>query len=156
MKKMTMIQNNNTILTRLFSVITVTILITVMACSTDENQTVATFNNLVFEDEFDTDGVIDQTVWNFEIGDGTSQGIPGWGNNELQYYTDRSENITVENGMLLITARQEAFNGANYTSARIQTKGKLQQQYGRFEARIRLPYGQGTVSYTHLTLPTIA
>jgi len=143
MKKMTMIQNNNTILTRLFSVITVTILITVMACSTDENQTVATFNNLVFEDEFDTDGVIDQTVWNFEIGDGTSQGIPGWGNNELQYYTDRSENITVENGMLLITARQEAFNGANYTSARIQTKGKLQQQYGRFEARIRLPYGQG-------------
>ena len=112
-------------------------------CDTDETQTVATFSNLVMEDEFDKDGEIDTTIWNFDIGDGSAQGIPGWGNNELQYYTDRPENITVENGYLLITARQEAFEGAQYTSARIQTQGKFQQQYGRFEARIRLPYGQG-------------
>ncbi|MDJ0646272.1 MAG: glycoside hydrolase family 16 protein [Flavobacteriaceae bacterium] len=112
-------------------------------CETDETQTVATFNNLVAEDNFDVDGQIDTSFWNFDIGDGTDQGIPGWGNNELQYYTDRSENVTVENGFLLITAREEAFNGAQYTSARLQTKGKIQQQYGRFEARIRLPYGKG-------------
>ncbi|GGI56621.1 glycoside hydrolase family 16 protein [Winogradskyella haliclonae] len=114
-----------------------------LGCNTDETQTVATFDNLVLEDNFDIDGVIDTTIWNFDIGDGTAQGIPGWGNNELQYYTDRPDNATVENGFLLITAKEEAFNGAQYTSARLQTKNKFQQQYGRFEARIRLPYGQG-------------
>ncbi|ARV09402.1 glycosyl hydrolase family 16 [Winogradskyella sp. PC-19] len=114
-----------------------------VSCNTDETQTVATFSNLVFEDNFDKDGVIDTDIWNFDIGDGTAQGIPGWGNNELQYYTDRPENATVENGYLLITPRQEEFNGAQYTSARLQTKNNVQQQYGRFEARIRLPYGQG-------------
>lgn len=113
------------------------------SCNTDETQTVATFDNLVLEDNFDKDGVINTEIWNFDIGDGTAQGIPGWGNNELQYYTDRSDNATVENGFLLITAKQEDFNGAQYTSARLQTKNKFQQKYGRFEARIRLPYGQG-------------
>jgi len=115
----------------------------ILGCSTDETQTVATFNNLVFEDEFDIDGVLNTEVWNFDIGDGTAQGIPGWGNNELEYYTDRPENITVENGFLLITARQESFNGSQFTSARIQTEGKFEQQFGRFEARMRLPFGQG-------------
>ncbi|WP_299113580.1 glycoside hydrolase family 16 protein [uncultured Winogradskyella sp.] len=118
-------------------------LLALSSCNTDETQTVATFDNLVLEDDFNTDGVIDTTIWNFDIGDGTAQGIPGWGNNELQYYTDRPDNATVENGFLLITAKQEDFNGAQYTSARLQTKNKFQQQYGRFEARIRLPYGQG-------------
>lgn len=136
-------KKNNRIITSLFTALTLGILVTVMACSTDETQTVATFDNLVFEDNFDTDGFIDPNVWNFDIGDGTAQGIPGWGNNELQTYTDRPDNATVENGFLLITAKQEAFNGASYTSARLTTKGKIQQQYGRFEARIRLPYGQG-------------
>ncbi|WP_299219083.1 glycoside hydrolase family 16 protein [uncultured Aquimarina sp.] len=114
-----------------------------MGCGTDDTQTVATFNNLVAEDNFDVDGEIDTSFWNFDIGDGSEQGIPGWGNNELQFYTDRSENVTVENGFLLITAQEEDFNGAQYTSARLQTKGKIQQRYGRFEARIRLPFGQG-------------
>ncbi|RZN84829.1 MAG: glycoside hydrolase family 16 protein [Winogradskyella sp.] len=118
-------------------------LVSLSSCNTDEAQTVATFDNLVLEDNFNNDGTIDTTIWNFDIGDGTAQGIPGWGNNELQYYTDRSDNATVENGFLLITAKQEEFNGAQYTSARLQTKNKFQQQYGRFEARIRLPYGQG-------------
>ncbi|SHG66064.1 glycoside hydrolase family 16 protein [Winogradskyella jejuensis] len=118
-------------------------LATLTSCNTDETQTVATFDNLVLEDNFDVDGFIDTEIWNFDIGDGTAQGIPGWGNNELQYYTDRPDNAAVENGFLLITAKQEAFNGAQYTSARLQTKNKFQQLYGRFEARIRLPYGQG-------------
>lgn len=113
------------------------------SCNTDETQTVATFQNLVFEDNFDKDGELNTEVWNYDIGDGSAEGIPGWGNNELQFYTDRTENVSVENGYLLITARQESFNGASYTSARIQTKNKFQQKYGRFEARMRLPYGQG-------------
>jgi len=113
------------------------------SCSTDETQTVATFNNLIFEDEFDIDGELNTAVWNFDIGDGTAQGIPGWGNNELQYYTDRPSNITVENGFLLITAMREDFNGSQFTSARIQTEGKFEQRFGRFEARMRLPFGQG-------------
>jgi beta-glucanase (GH16 family) len=61
----------------------------------------------------------------------------------LQYYTDRTENVTVQNGVLLITARKESFNGSSYTSARLLTKGKFEQAYGRYEARIRVPYGQG-------------
>ena len=112
-------------------------------CDTDETQTVTTLDNLVLEDDFSTPGALDPGLWNYEIGNGAAQGIPGWGNNELQYYTDRPENVVVEDGMLKITARQEQFQGFGYTSARIQTKGKFQQQYGRFEARIKLPWGQG-------------
>ena len=114
-----------------------------LTCSPDDTQTVTTFKNLVLEENFDTDGAPDPNLWAFEIGDGSAQGIPGWGNNELQYYTDRSENVKVENGFLLITARQESYQGSNYTSGRLISKGLFQQQYGRFEARIRLPYGQG-------------
>ncbi|CAL2080422.1 glycoside hydrolase family 16 protein [Tenacibaculum sp. 190524A05c] len=110
-----------------------------VGCENSEDQTVATFSNLVLEDEFDTDGVIDSSVWTYDIGTGQN----GWGNNELQYYTDRPENVTVQNGVLIITARQEQFNGSGYTSARIKTEGLFEQAYGRFEARIRVPYGQG-------------
>ena len=110
-----------------------------ISCETDETQKVTNFTNLTFEDNFDTDGPIDAASWTAEIGTGEN----GWGNNELQYYTDRSENIKAEGGMLHITARQESFQGAAYTSARITTKGKVEQQYGRFEARIQLPWGRG-------------
>lgn len=109
------------------------------SCSTDETQTVATFTELVMEDNFDTDGSLNNGIWDYEIGTGEN----GWGNSELQYYTDRTENVTVQNGVLLITANKESFNGSSYTSARLVTKGKFEQKYGRFEARIRLPYGQG-------------
>ncbi len=113
-------------------------------CSTDETQNVVNFKEIVMQDEFDVNGPIDSSLWSYEIGngEGTDAGI-GWGNNELQYYTDRKENITVQNGVLLITAKKESYNGASYTSARIMSKGKFEQAYGRFEARIRLPYGQG-------------
>jgi beta-glucanase (GH16 family) len=121
----------------------VTSLLVVFGCSPDETQTVTTFNNIVMEDNFNTAGSLDALLWNFETGNGAEAGIPGWGNNELQYYTDRPENAIVENGMLKITARAESFQGASYTSARIQTKGKFKRKYGRFEARIQLPWGQG-------------
>ncbi len=109
------------------------------SCDTDETQTVANFTELVMSDEFDTDGAPNSSIWGFNIGTGEN----GWGNSELQYYTDRTENVTVQNGVLVITAKKEQFNGSSYTSARLLTKGKFEQTYGRFEARMWLPYGQG-------------
>ncbi len=110
-----------------------------MACEEDDQQTVANFTTLVMQDEFDTEGAPNSSIWTYDIG----TGVNGWGNNELQYYTDRTENVTVENGVLLITAQEEDFEGSAYTSARLLTKDLYEQQYGRFEARIRLPFGQG-------------
>jgi beta-glucanase (GH16 family) len=105
---------------------------------TDE-QKVVNFNTLVMKDEFDTPGTPSTTLWNYDIGTGQN----GWGNSELQFYTDRSKNVTVQNGYLIITALKESFNGSSYTSARLLTKGKFDQAYGRFETRMRLPWGQG-------------
>jgi beta-glucanase (GH16 family) len=109
------------------------------SCSTDEKQTVTTKNKLVMSDEFNVNGEPDSNLWSFNIGTGTN----GWGNNELQYYTSRPENIKVENGFLTITARREQYMGESYTSARILTKGKYDKKYGRMEARIKLPRGKG-------------
>jgi beta-glucanase (GH16 family) len=106
---------------------------------TDDTQKVVNFNRLVMQDEFDKSGAPDPNLWGFEIGRGQN----GWGNNELQFYTDRSKNVTVKDGMLVITAEKESFSGADYTSARLITKGKFEQAYGRFEARMKLPWGQG-------------
>jgi len=117
----------------------VVLFLALISCSTDETQTVATFSELTMADEFDVDGAPNSSIWNFNIGTGQN----GWGNNELQYYTDRPENVVVQNGVLIITAREESFSGSSYTSARLLTKGKFEQQYGRWEARIRLPYGKG-------------
>jgi beta-glucanase (GH16 family) len=96
--------------------------------------------NLVWNDEFD--GVqLDPETWFFETGDGSQYGIPGWGNNELQWYLPDSAELA--NGRLIITAREESRSGKNYTSARINTRDRLAFRYGRVEARIRLPGGQG-------------
>ncbi|WP_299520420.1 glycoside hydrolase family 16 protein [Winogradskyella sp.] len=113
------------------------------SCDLDETQEVATLTNIVMQDEFNVDGAPNPSMWTYDIGDGSDQGIPGWGNEELQYYTDRPENVVVENGMLVITAREESFENSSYTSARITTQNLFEQQYGRFEARIRLPLGKG-------------
>ncbi|SNR64162.1 Glycosyl hydrolases family 16 [Lutibacter agarilyticus] len=118
------------------------VILIISSCSNDETQTVTTFEKLVMADEFDTDGALNNEIWSYDIGNGSdTQAGAGWGNNELQYYTDRSENATVQNGVLIITAREEAYNGSQYTSARIVSK--VAQTYGRYEASIRLPYGQG-------------
>ncbi|ADN02324.1 family 16 glycosylhydrolase [Spirochaeta thermophila] len=99
---------------------------------------------LVWQEEFDGPS-IDTSIWNFEIGNGHAQGIPGWGNNELQYY--KQENAFIENGVLVIEAREEQvsdeYGTYDYTSARMTTKGKYEFQYGRVEIRAKLPYGQG-------------
>ncbi len=101
----------------------------------------------VWEDQFDVDGSPDPTKWTFDIGDGcdTSAGC-GWGNEEAQYYTDRSENARVAGGSLVIEARKEDFGGQGYTSARLKTEGLVDWTYGRFEARIKVPGGRGTWS----------
>lgn len=117
------------------------IVIPMIGCNTDDSQTIANFTELTKADEFDTEGAPNSDLWSFDIGTGPNG--DGWGNQELQYYTDRSQNVTVQNGFLLITARQESFEGSGYTSARLVTKDKFDQQYGRFEARMRLPYGKG-------------
>jgi beta-glucanase (GH16 family) len=109
------------------------------SCDTDETQQVVTFKNLVFAEEFDVDGAPDPNVWAFDIGTGQN----GWGNNELQFYTSRPENVIVQNGYLIITARKEQFQGSGYTSARLKTQNLFSQKYGRFEARMKLPLGRG-------------
>ena len=111
----------------------------VLGCDTDEKQTVVTKTQLVMSEEFNVDGAPDSNLWSYNIGTGNN----GWGNNELQYYTDRTQNIKVENGVLKITARREQYMGSSYTSARILTKGKFETKYGRIETRIKLPRGKG-------------
>ena len=88
----------------------------------------------LWHDEFD---FVDTTQWSFETG------ASGWGNNEWQYYTNRSENAFVQDGVLHIRANKEDYEGAQYTSARMTTKGKFSFTYGTIEARIALPTGNG-------------
>ncbi len=95
---------------------------------------------LVWADEFGGDQ-LNAAKWSYMIGDGTEYGIPGWGNNELQYY--REENVKVAGGLLTITAKKEAFGGRQYTSGRIRTKGKGDWTYARIEFSARMPVGGG-------------
>ncbi len=91
---------------------------------------------LVWEENFDGE-LLNTNDWNFELGDGCPH-LCGWGNNEKQTYT--SENARLEDGYLIITARKE---GDQYTSSRLTTKGKREFQYGKMEARLKLPKGSG-------------
>ena len=84
---------------------------------------------------------VDLSKWAFQTGDGSQYGIPGWGNNEAQYY--REENAFVEGGYLNIQLKNESFGGKGYTSARLWTNNIFSQTYGRFEASIKLPLGNG-------------
>lgn len=92
---------------------------------------------LVWNDEFDGDAINPEN-WTYDIGGW------GWGNGEAQYYTDRPENARVQNGLLVIEAKQEQFESSYYTSARLLTQGRQAFQYGRIEARIKVPVGIGT------------
>jgi len=102
--------------------------------------TATSFDTMVWSEEFNVNGAPDPTVWNYDLGTGNN----GWGNGESQYYTDRAENIIVEDGILKITARAESFNGSNYTSSRIQSHNNVKFQYGKVEIRAKLPTGGGT------------
>ena len=90
---------------------------------------------LVWSEEFNGTTLSDD--WTFDIGTGNS----GWGNNELQYYTD--ENFTLNNGILEITAKAETFNAQEYTSTRLKTQGLKSWEYGRIDVRAALPFGKG-------------
>lgn len=94
---------------------------------------------LVWADEFEKAGLPDSTKWAYDVGGW------GWGNNELQYYTERrAENARIENGRLIIEARKDGYQGKNYTSARLLTQNKTTWTYGRFEVMAKLPKGVGT------------
>lgn len=97
-----------------------------------------TSSTLVWSDEFNGNS-IDASKWGFEIGTGSN----GWGNNEQQYYTNRTDNAYVADGALHIRAKKEAYGGKNYTSARLNTNGKFTFTYGYVEARLALPSSQG-------------
>ena len=95
---------------------------------------------LIFAEEFDVDGPPCAANWFFEQGTGNN----GFGNSEQQFYTDRAENVVVQDGMLRITARRENFANSEFTSARINTKERFNVQFGRIEVRARIPEGGGT------------
>ncbi|KJD34063.1 glucan endo-1,3-beta-D-glucosidase [Tamlana nanhaiensis] len=94
------------------------------------------FNTLVWSDEFDTPGAPDAAKWTYDLGAG------GWGNNEVQTYTNNAENVIVEDGMLKITAVADGSGG--YTSARLKSQDLQEFTYGRVEVRAKLPSAQGT------------
>jgi len=102
----------------------------IVACKSGEE------NTLVWEENFDGE-VLDESKWTFALGDGCPE-LCGWGNNEPQIYT--RNNHELRNGKLYITVRKE---DSTYTSTRITTKDKFDFQYGRVEARAKIPSGKG-------------
>ncbi len=102
---------------------------------------------LVWSDEFDGSGTkldsngVDLDKWGYQNGTGAEYGLDGWGNNEQQYYS--KDNLKVEDGKLTITAKKESMNGKPYTSGRLWTSPTFSKQYGRFEASIKMPEGEG-------------
>lgn len=121
------------------------LLVTFPGCNKVNEQTLPARNwQLVWHDDFD--GPVGQSPdaakWKFDIGVGANN--DGWGNAELEYYTDRPSNASLDGaGNLAITARNESYSGSGFTSARIKTSGLFSQAYGRFEARIKTPWGPG-------------
>lgn len=91
-----------------------------------------------WQDEFNYTGKPDATKWSYDLGD------HGWGNNELENYTDKIGNAKVENGSLVIAAIKEPSGKQQYSSARLVSKGKGDFLYGKFEIRAKLPKGRGT------------
>jgi beta-glucanase (GH16 family) len=109
----------------------------VVSCKSAQKNILKT--RLVWSDEFSHPGLPDSTKWSYDVG------CHGWGNNELQCYTEkRSENARVENGNLIIEARKENYNEKKYTSARLISKGKGDWKYGRVEVNAKIPKGAGT------------
>jgi beta-glucanase (GH16 family) len=99
--------------------------------------------SLVWSDEFDGNA-LDASNWDYQIGNGSAYGLPsGWGNNELQYYTNFEDNVSVSDGTLKIVARQQSLGGLPYTSGRIRTKDLREFTYGRFEGRMKIPSTSG-------------
>ena len=131
---------------RLFQLLVLMLLLSWIGAAFSRAQQAATPPGyvLTWSDEFNgPDGSLpDPKKWVIETGGG------GWGNNELETYTNRTQNVHLQNENLVITAIKETFTGADgiarpYTSARLKTAKLFEQKYGRFEARIKIPQGQG-------------
>lgn len=124
-------------LKRIVSYLTVIALVITSLTFTPSKKVEAAGWSLVWSDEFN-ENALDTGVWNYDIG-GSDGG--GWGNNELQYYTNRSDNVYVNDGTLKIVAKREDYGGCRYTSGRLTTKNKKTFQYGKMEARIKVNSG---------------
>jgi beta-glucanase (GH16 family) len=118
-------------------------LLAVNSCQRDATQDLPNRDwSLVWSDEFNgaAGSSPDTSKWSFDIGTGNS----GWGNQELEYYTGRPENASINtDGNLVMTAKSEVYNGSQFTSARMKTKNLFTTTYGRVEARIKTPFGPG-------------
>jgi beta-glucanase (GH16 family) len=97
--------------------------------------------SLAWSDEFDGPA-LNTAAWSHQNGDGCPS-LCGWGNNELEYYTDRPDNLFFQDGKLVIEAKREDFGGKSYTSSKILTSGKKTFKFGRIDIRARLPKGKG-------------
>lgn len=117
------------------------LLLTITLCYSESPKSIEQRSDrwrLVWADEFNYSGLPDREKWSYDVGG------HGWGNKELQYYTERrKENARVENGSLIIEARRDNWRGHEYTSARVISKTKGDWTYGRFEIRAKLPTGRG-------------
>ncbi len=125
--------------------LTLALCILVCACGGTDHPSPRNYT-LSWHDEFNrpNNSLPDPSKWTYDLGVASE----GWGNHELEYYTNRPQNAQIENGNLVITARQENYTGSDavtrhYTSARLKTQNLFTQAYGRFEARIKIPAGRG-------------
>lgn len=129
------------------------LLLGVLACSGKKKEEKADYPNLpqaptdkqwqfeatpMWADEFDYEGLPTPDKWGYDLGGS------GWGNNELEYYTNSIENASVANGKLTITAKKQSMGGKDYTSSRMISKGQGDFLYGRVEIKAKLPAGKGT------------
>lgn len=104
----------------------------------------STSYELIWDDEFDYEGKLDDSKWEYLIGNGTNYGIPGWGNNELQNYTDSLDNVEVKDGLLRITAASQGYSQSGFTSGRVRTMNNLDFTYGIVEVCAKMPDTLGT------------
>ena len=110
-------------------IVTITAFNGVKSISSTVTVTISVSTAPIWSDEFNTNGAPDISKWNYDIGTGSG----GWGNNESQNYTNRTDNVKVENGVLKIIVKKESYQGSNYTSARLKSQGKFSVQYGKIE-----------------------
>ena len=113
------------------SILLIVLLVSFSGCDENDDGPKGTTWQLVWSDEFNESGALNDANWTYDLGGG------GWGNNELQVYTNAAENVISEDGVLKIIARD------GFSSARVKTQGLFSQTYGRFEARIKTPSGAG-------------
>lgn len=109
--------------------------------ATVQNDDISGTRTLVWSDEFNGT-TLNTANWSFETGDGCPT-MCGWGNNELEYYTNRPENLYFDGSNMIIEAKKEAFSGREYTSSKIVSRGKKHFKFGKMEMRAKLPKGKG-------------